>query len=112
MINETTIEAYNSRLTIDLGQVKNLTPAQADRVRQYGSQAETLLKNKDLAIFIHHWKFSVADELAGMRGHSPEENSHRVALCNELAGIDSFINSLKRAVYLKGKIGNSEAEAQ
>jgi len=107
MINEETIDHYNSRLTVDLGQLKNMTPSQTDRVRNYGSQAEALLKNRDLAMFVHHFKFSLADELASIRTHTPDDNAQRVALCNELAGIDSFVNSLKRAVYLKNRIGNT-----
>ena len=108
MINEDTIEFYNSRLTVDLSNINKLSPAQQDRVRHYGSQAETLLKNKDLAMFVHHFKFELADTLANIRGHSPDDNAQRVSLCNELAGIDSFITSLKRAVYLKNKLGNTK----
>jgi hypothetical protein len=107
MISEETITAYNSRLTIDLNSIKSLTPQQADRVRHYGSQAETLLKNKELALFIHHFKFNLADELAAIGGHTQDDNARRIALSNELAGIDSFIASLQRAVYLKNRIGNT-----
>lgn len=108
MINDETIEFYNNRLTVDLSNIKKLTPAQQDRVRHYGSQAEQLLKSKDLAMFVHHFKFELADQLANIRGHSTDDDKQRVALCNELAGIDSFITSLKRAVYLKSKLGNTE----
>jgi len=104
MINDNTIEFYNSKLNIDLSSLKNLTPAQADKVRHYGTQAENLLKNKDLAMFIHHYKFEVADQLADMRGHTPTDDAQRVALCNQLVGIDSFVSSLKRAAYLKNRI--------
>lgn len=107
MIDENTTEFYNNRLTVDMTNINKLTPAQQDRVRHYGSQAEALLKNRDLAMFIHHWKFSITDELTSLRGHSPEDNVQRVAICNELAGMDSFVTSLKRAVYLKGKLGNT-----
>lgn len=107
MINDETIEFYNNRLTVDLGQVNKLPPAQQDRVRHYGSQAETLMKNKDLAMFVHHFKFSIADELANMRGNTAEDNAQRVALSHQLAGIDNFVSSLKRAVYLKNRIGNT-----
>ena len=107
MINEDTIEFYNNRLTVDLNSIKKLTPGQQDRVRHYGSQAENLLKNKDLAMFIHHYKFEVTDQLTNIRGHTPDDNMQRVALCNELSGIDSFITTLKRAVYLKSKLGNT-----
>ena len=108
MINDDTVEFYNNRLTVDLSNIKKLTPAQQDRVRHYGSQAEALLKSKDLAMFVHHFKFELADALTNIRGHSSDDDKQRVALCNELAGIDSFITSLKRAVYLKSKLGNTE----
>lgn len=104
MINDNTVEFYNSKLNIDLSSIKNITPAQADKVRHYGTQAENLLKNKDLAMFIHHYKFEVADQLADMRGHTPADDAQRVALCNQLVGIDSFVSSLKRAAYLKNRI--------
>ena len=107
MINDETVEFYNNRLTVDLSNIKKLTPSQQDRVRHYGSQAEALLKSKDLAMFVHHFKFELADALANIRGHSLDDDKQRVALCNELAGIDSFITSLKRAVYLKSKLGNT-----
>ena len=104
MINDNTVEFYNSRLTIDLSSLKNLKPEQADKVRHYGTQAENLLKNKDLAMFIHHYKFEVADALSNMRGHTPIDDAERIALCNQLVGIDSFVSSLKRAAYLKARI--------
>jgi hypothetical protein len=107
MINDDTIDHYNSRLTVDLGQLSKLSPSQQDRVRHYGSQAETLLKNKELAMFVHHFKFSLADELASIRSHQPDDNARRIAISNELAGIDNFVNSLKRAIYLKSRIGNT-----
>jgi len=107
MINEDSIEFFNNRLTVNASNINKLTPAQSDRVRHYGSQAEALLKNKDLAMFVHHYKFEVLDNLSSIRGHTPEDNMQRVAFSNELAGIESFITSLKRAVYLKDKLGNT-----
>jgi hypothetical protein len=115
MINENTVDFYNSRLTYDLSQLKNLTVSQKDRVKSYGSQAENLLKNKDFAMFVHHFKFQLADELAGIRAHSLDDNTQRIAISNQLVGIDEFVNSLKRAVYYKNRLiqaetpGNAEA---
>lgn len=108
MITDDSIAHYNTRLTVDLAQPSKLTAAQQDKVRHYGSQAEALLLNKEFAMFVHHFKFSLADELASIRGHQLDDNTRRVALSNELAGIDNFVNSLKRAVYLKNKLGNTE----
>jgi hypothetical protein len=107
MIDENTVDFFNSRLTVDMSQPSKLTTGQKDQVRHYGSLAEALLKNRDLAMFVHHFKFSLADELASIRSHQPDDNARRIAVSNELAGIDNFVNSLKRAVYLKNRIGNT-----
>ena len=109
MINDDSVDFYNSRLTVDMSQPSKLTTSQQDKVRHYGSQAEALLKNRDLAMFVHHFKFSLADELASIRSHTPDDNARRIALSNELAGIDNFVTSLKKAVYYKNRVGNANA---
>lgn len=104
MISEDAIEAYNTRLTVDTSNIKKLTPSQRDTVKSYGSQAEALLKNRDLAMFIHHYKFEISDALANLTGHSLDDNATRIALANNLGGIDGFVTSLKRAIYHKNKV--------
>jgi hypothetical protein len=104
MIEQETIQAFNSRLNVDLNNIKKMTPSQLDAVKTYGSQAEALLKNKDMALFVHHFKFEVADALSSIAGHSPEDNARRVALSNELRGIDQFVATLQRAVYMKNRV--------
>ena len=108
MINDEVVESYNARLTFDYTNTSKLTNTQKDKIRHYGSLAEALIKNRDLAMFIHHYKFEIADQLAGLRGHTIEDNNQRIALSNELVGIDGFVNSLKRAVYYKEKLGKVE----
>ena len=108
MIDQNSVEFFNNRLTYDLSNMKNLSPQQQDRIRNYGSQAENLLKNRDLAMFVHHFKFQLADELIEISGYTEQDNTKRIALSNELRGIDSFVNSLKKAVYYKNKLGNTE----
>lgn len=104
MISEEAIEAYNTKLTVDTSNIKRLTPSQRDAVKSYGSQAEALLKNRDLAMFVHHYKFEISDALANLTGHSPDDNAARIALANNLSGIDGFVTSLKRAIYNKNKV--------
>ena len=108
MISQEAVDAYNSRLTIDTSNVTKLTPSQRDAIKNYGSQAEALLKNRELAMFIHHFKFEVNDAMTAIRSHTEEANAERIALANQLGGIDSFINSLKSAVYKKNKIIKTE----
>lgn len=112
MISEEAVDAYNKRLTIDTSNPKKLTPSQRDAVKQYGSLAEALMKNRDLAMFIHHFKFEVNDAMANIRTHSTEANAERIALANQLSGIDSFINTLKSAVYKKNVLLKAENAEQ
>lgn len=112
MISEDAIEAYNTRLTVDVNNIKKLTPSQRDTVKSYGSQAEALLKNRDFAMFVHHYKFEVTDSLANLSGHSQDDNTQRIALCNNLSGMDGFVTSLKRAIYYKNKVVQFEQSAQ
>lgn len=87
-----------------------MTPAQLDQVKAYGSQAEALLKNKDLALMIHHFKFETADALSSIHGHTQDDNARRIALSNQLAGIDGFVGSLQRAVYMKNRAVTQQQE--
>lgn len=104
MISMEAVEAYNSRLTVDVSNIERLTPSQRDTVKSYGSQAEALLQNRDLAQFIHHYKFQMADAIAAITTHTQDDNTHRVAIANNIAGIDQFVTSLKRAIYYKNKV--------
>ena len=104
MISDEAFEAYNTRLTIDITKIRELTPSQRDAVKQYGSQAEALLKNRELGQFVHHYKFLLSDIQGEIATHTAEANAERVAIANQLTGINGFITSLKRAVYYKNKV--------
>lgn len=104
MLTQDTIEAFNGRLTVDFNTIKNMSTADLDRVKAHGSQAEALMKNRDLALFMHQYKFELADALTGIQAHGPEDNNRRIAISNQLAGLDGFIASLKRAVYMKNRV--------
>ena len=112
MISEEAVDAYNRRLTIDTSNPKKLTPSQRDAVKSYGSLAEALLVNRDLAMFVHHFKFEVNDAMSNIRTHTEEANAERIALANQLSGIDSFVNTLKSAVYKKNVLVRSENSDQ
>jgi hypothetical protein len=91
MIDEDAVAAFNSRVTVDLNNYKKFTPAQRDRAKAYGSDAE-------------------ADSLITITGHTADDNSRRVAMANQLSGMDAFIASLKRAVIMKNRIVEWEAD--
>ena len=112
MISEEAIEAYNTRLTVDVSSVDKLSPSQRDVVKTYGSQAEALLKSRELGQFIHHYKFLLADIQSELSAHTAEANAERVAIANQLVGITGFVNSLKRAVYYKNKVVSWEQSPQ
>ena len=108
MISNEAIEAFNSRLTVNVNTIKTMKAQDQDRVKQHGTAAEVLLKNKDFAYFVHSFKFEVCDALVEIKTHTADDNTLRVALSNQLSGIDSFISSLQRAVYLKNKVVSLE----
>ena len=104
MIQDDVVEAFNTRMTVDLNNYKKFSPAQRDQAKKYGSDAEALLKNRELALFVHHFKFDLADGLITIPGHSADDNARRVAVANQLTGMDAFIATLKRAVMIKNRI--------
>lgn len=104
MIDQTTIDAFNTRQTVDLNSIKTMKPEQHDKVKHWGSQAEVLLQNRELALFVHQFKFELCDVLAEIKTHSAEDNALRISVSNQIAGIDNFIASLKRAVYFKNRV--------
>lgn len=110
MLTQETIDAFNTRLTVNLNTIKTMRPSQLDQVKSQGSNAEALLTNRDLAMFIHQYKFEITDALTSITGHSEEHNNQRVALSNQLAGIDGFVASLQRAVYMKNKVVNLQKD--
>lgn len=106
MLTQDTIDAFNTRLNVNLNTIKTMKPSQLDQVKSQGSNAEALLKNRDLALFIHQYKFEITDQLTAITGHTLEDNNRRVALSNQLAGIDGFVASLQRALYMKNRAVN------
>jgi len=101
MISSEAIDAFNTRLTVTINSIKTMTIHQQDQVKATGSEAEALLKNRQLALFIHTTKFEILDEIAGIMGHTQDDNNRRISLANKLAGLDSFITVLRRAVHMK-----------
>lgn len=110
MIDPSVIEAFNTRQTVDLNSIKTMKPAEHDRVKTTGSAAENLLKNREFAMFVHQFKFEVCDQLADIANHTDPDNALRIALTNQIRGMDQFVNMLKRAVYFKNRVVTLQAE--
>jgi hypothetical protein len=104
MITDEAVDAFNNRLTADLNNIKKMTPSQLDKVKTVGTAAENLMKNRDLAQFIHQFKFERLDIMSDLSGHTEVDNTTRIAIANQLSGIDEFVRSLKRAAYMKDRV--------
>ena len=104
MIDPELTRAFNQRPKLDINNLKKMTPSQKDGVKSYGSAAENLLANKDFALFVHHFKFDLADELGNIQGHTQDDNARRISIAHNLAGIDKFVAQLQRAVWYKNKV--------
>jgi hypothetical protein len=108
MLNDEMTDAWNSRIKIDLQNIKKMSPSQLDRIKSYGSNAENLLNNREFAAFVHHYKFDLMNTLGGITGHTAEDNSSRIAISHNLAGIDGFIASLQKAKWSKDKVVSTQ----
>ena len=108
---EDVFEAFNNRL-ISVTEAAKLTVAQADRVKQMGSAAENLLKNRDFVLFVRQFQLETMDTIVEVTGYTAESINEIAALGNSLKGIDSFINLLKRQVYLKNQVVSQQRQAQ
>lgn len=109
MINNDVVDSYNNhRLTTNISKIKEYTPAQKDKVKTIGSAAESILNNKDFAQFVHSFKFEKTDELSEIIGYSDEANAQRIAISHQLKGMDDFVASLQKAVYIKNRIVNQQ----
>ena len=104
MIDNEVIDAFNARPRVDLNNIKTMSATEADRVKTWGTQAETLLSNRDFALFVHQFKFEMTDLLMEFKGHTAEDDRARVAIAHNLAGVDAFVSMLKRAKYFKDKV--------
>lgn len=109
IIDDEMTQAFNAKPRVDINSIKKMTPGQLDSVKVYGSSAENLLKNKDFALFVHHFKFDLADELASIKGHTIEDNFKRVSIAHNIAGIDKFVGSLQSAVFYKNRVVSQQS---
>ena len=55
-------------------------------------------------MFVHQFKFEMTDAFGEIRTHTQDDNTTRIALANQLAGMEQFISMLKRAVYFKNRV--------
>jgi hypothetical protein len=110
-INNEMVDAFNSKPRVDINNIKKMSASQLDSVKTYGSAAENLLKNKDFALFVHHFKFDQASELSSVIGHKDEDNAKRVAVAHNIAGVEKFVESLQRAVFYKNQAVSIQSPA-
>ena len=104
MIEQDIVDAFSNKMAANFNDIKKMSPAQLDRIKSTGSAAEALLKNRDFVLFVRQFQLETMDMMTDIRGHMPEDNNARVALANQLSGIDSFIAVLKRARQLKERV--------
>ena len=112
MINDDLTAAFNSKPRVDINSIKKMTPGQLDHVKNYGSIAENLMMNKDFALFVHHFKFELSDEVAHITGHSADDNARRIAIVHNIAGMDRFVEYLQNAVRFKNTAVNLQGPVE
>ena len=106
MIDQDKVQAFNAKPKVDINNIKKMTAGQLDQVKVYGSNAENLLKNRDFALFVHHFKFDLADELSGIKGHTLDDNARRISIAHNIAGI---VNLFRALVFVFGPVLRCQA---
>lgn len=102
MLTDLQIMAHNSRVSsINLNK---MSVDEQTRAVQHGGTAERLLADQDLAKFIMSVKLDIMDELGGLSLHTEDGNNKRIALANQISGLDRLADSLKSAVVTKNRI--------
>jgi hypothetical protein len=104
MIEQDIIDAFSNKMAANLNDLKKMSTGQLDRVKTTGTAAENIMSNRDFVLFIRQYQLEIMDVLADIKGHTEQDNNLRVALSNQLSGIDGFINLLKRARYMKDRV--------
>ena len=110
MIEQDVVDAFSNKMAANLNDLKRMTPSQLDRVKTIGSNAENILSNREFILFVRQFQLEVIDALTDIKGHTADDNNLRVALTNQLSGIDGFIQVLKRAQYMKNKVVTQQTE--
>ena len=109
MINDDVFEAFNNRL-VSITELKTMSPSQLDKVKQLGSAAENLLKNKEFVLFVRQYQLETMDSIVSVGGYTAESQNEMLSLSNGLKGMDDFINLLKRQVHLKNQAVSQQAK--
>jgi len=104
MIEQDIVDAFSNKMAANINDIKKMSPQQLDRVKNTGTAAENLLANREFILFVRQFQLETMDVLTDVKGHNQEDNCLRVALSNQLAGIDGFIALLKKAKYIKDRV--------
>jgi len=104
MIEQDIVDAFSNKMAANINDIKSMSPAQLDRIKAIGTSAENLLTNRDFILFFRQHQLETMDVLSEIKGHTQEDNNLRVALSNQLAGVEGLIQVLKRAKYLKNRV--------
>ena len=110
MIEQDVVDAFSYKMAANLNDLKTMTPSQLDRVKTIGSNAENILSNREFILFYRQFQLEVMDALTDIKGHTEDDNNLRIALTNQLSGIDGFIQVLKKAKYMKNKVVTQQTE--
>ena len=112
MIEQDIVDAFNNKLMANVNDIKKMTTSQLDRIKSTGSAAENMLKNRDFILFVRQFQLETMDALTEIRGHTEIDNNQRVALTQQLVGIENFITVLKRARNMKDRAVTEQLKSE
>lgn len=86
--------------------IAKMSPSEQDKVKVTGSLAENLINNVDLQTFVSGFKKTLYKDLTAIQGFTEEHNAKRLAITQQIVGIEGFVDYLMKQVERKNKVVN------
>jgi len=92
--------------SIDTNNIAKLSASEQDKIKVRGSLAENLINNVDLQTFVIDYKKTLYKELTAIQGYTNEHDAKRLAITQQIVGIEGFVDYLAKQVDNKNKVVN------
>ena len=98
---------FSNEIEIDnVNGLKNATASELDEAESLIRYAEILLNDAMFKKFMRSVNNEIINEIMSITGHSVDDNARRVALNNQLTGINKVVDKLQGVAKTKQRLVN------
>tara|TARA_R110000772_G_scaffold268708_1_gene397803 strand:- start:516 stop:827 length:312 start_codon:yes stop_codon:yes gene_type:complete len=90
--------------------LKGATAGELDDAETLIRYAESLLGDPQFKKFVRSVNNSIINEVMNIKGHTQDDNNRRVALNNQLTGINKVVEKLQDTVKVREKLVNQRTK--